>query len=168
MSEISAHDLAVGVPAGWEGRIFRRPESGEVASAAVSGPPAPMGERSFPVMQVATVPLPIDIADYGSDVVADLGGTGALIVLKEFDSAEVNELLFARLGMPDTLSTDDFSPTMLQRQLDGQAGYQVFFNQAGRAFCLYVVLGDFAQRVTVVPLVNGVLQSISIAPSPAP
>ena len=168
MSEIGAYDLAVGVPTGWEGRIFRRPEAGDAVSAAVSGPPAPMGERSFPVMQVATVPLPIDVADYGSDVVADLGPTDALIVLKEFDPAEASQPLFARLGMPRALSADDFSPSMLQRQLDGQAGLQVFFNESARAFCLYVVLGNFSRRLAVVPLINDVLGSISISPLPAP
>ncbi len=53
---------------------------------------------------------------------------------------------------------------MLQRNLEGQGGYQEFFHEAGRVFCLYVVLGDFAQRTAVVPVVNQVLATLAIQP----
>ena len=35
---------------------------------------------------------------------------------------------------------------MLRRGIPGQVGYQTFFNEAGRAFCLYVVLGNGSER----------------------
>ena len=58
---------------------------------------------------------------------------------------------------------------MLQRTLRGQAGVQRFFHEAGRAFCLYVVLGSFARRQEMVGAVNEVLASLAVggsAPTP--
>jgi hypothetical protein len=162
MPELSAFGLAVQTPGGWEGRIFRRPEAGEPAAAEVAGPSAPEGERSFPVVHVATIPLPIDAADYGSDVVEDLGRDDALIVLKEFDPASATQPLFARAGVPRALQVNDFDPATLQRSLPGLAGHQSFFHEGGRAFCLYVVLGDFTRRSVVVPRINRVLATLAI------
>jgi hypothetical protein len=164
LSELEAYDLAVVVPSGWEGRIFRRAEDGDLRASQVAGAPGPPGERSFPVVHVASIPLPIDIADYGSDVVEDLGGSDTLVVLKEFDPAEAVTALFARVGMPRPIDPEVFDPSTLQRRLDGQAGYQVFFQESGRAFCLYVVLGDYRNRNAVVPLVNAVLSTLRIGP----
>jgi len=163
MPEISAHGLHVDAPSGWEGRIFRRAEAGQV-TVEVAGAAAPTGERTFPIVHVSTVLLPIDMADYGSDVVPDLGPDDALIVLKEFDPESAAQPLFEREGMPRRLSSRDFSPATLQRRIEPQAGYQAFFQEGGRTFCLYVVLGDFERRAHTVPLVNRVLATIVIDP----
>jgi uncharacterized surface protein with fasciclin (FAS1) repeats len=69
--------------------------------------------------------------------------------------------------MPQSLAADDFSPSVLQRTIRGQAGVQQFFQDSGRAFCLYVVLGSFANRRKVVAAVNGVLASLQIDAAPA-
>jgi hypothetical protein len=53
---------------------------------------------------------------------------------------------------------------VLQRAIKGQAGAQRFFHDAGRAFCLYVVLGAFANRRTLVPAVNQVLATLTVGP----
>ena len=164
MSELEAYGLAVEVPTGWEGRVFRRAEAGQPQASNVAGAAAPPGELTFPVVHVATVPIPNDAADYGSDVVVDLGPDDAFIVLKEFDASDVAQPLFARDGMPRSLAAEDFDPAALQRQLSGQAGRQVFFHENGRAFCLYVVLGSFNRRLQVVPAVNAVLGGIRIDP----
>ena len=50
----------------------------------------------------------------------------------------------------------------MQRTLSGQSGRQIFFNESGRAFCLYVVLGSHRQREVLVPLANDVLASLAI------
>ncbi len=163
MAELVAHGLTVDTPAGWEGRVFRRAEHGQV-NVEVAGAAAPLGERSFPVVHVATIALPLDMADYGSDVVEDLGRDDALVVLKEFDPADATQPLFEREGMPRPLRPAQFSKTVLQRRLDGQSGYQEFFQEGGRAFCLYVVLGDHDRRSAVVPKVNSVLASLVIDP----
>jgi hypothetical protein len=42
---------------------------------------------------------------------------------------------------------------------------QVFFNEGGRAFCLYVVLGSFNLRHTTVARVNEVLATMTIGPA---
>jgi hypothetical protein len=178
---IDAHGLSLEPPQGWEGRIFRRAEAGELPPAGagalraagadelqastMAGAAAPEGERSFPVVHVSTLALPPDVSDYGSDVVEDLGSGDALVVLKEFDPAEAAQPLFARQGMPRALSVDDFHPDTLQRRLDDQCGYQEFFHEAERAFSLYVVLGSYAQRARMVPDVNRVLGSLQIAPT---
>jgi hypothetical protein len=70
--------------------------------------------------------------------------------------------LFAPSGLPQHLDPDAFDPATLQRRLVGQAGLQRFFTQANRAFCLYVVLGGYTNRNTVVPRVNEVLASFQI------
>jgi hypothetical protein len=66
--------------------------------------------------------------------------------------------------MPRELDAEAFSPSMLQRSLDGQGGHQTFFNESGRAFCLYVVLGSHNGRHQLVPRVNQVLAGIAIEP----
>jgi hypothetical protein len=55
-------------------------------------------------------------------------------------------------------------PEALQRILPGQAGLQRFGHEAGRALCLYVVLGGWKNRNQVVPAVNDVLASLRIDP----
>ena len=167
MSEIDAHGLAVDVPSGWEGRIFRRNAAGETRVSEVAGGNAPHGELTFPVVHVATVPLPLDAADYGSDVVSTLGPNDVLIVLKEFSPGEGSQPLFSRAGMPRSLDGEDFDPNALQRAIDGQGGRQVFFHEAGRAFCLYIVLGSYQRRYQVIGHVNDVLGTIRIDPLPA-
>jgi hypothetical protein len=174
MAELQAHGLTVSTPTGWEGRIFRRADASELRGASTDGPvdgaPAPATEIVSPVLHVATIPLASDVADYASDAVDQLGPADALVVLKEFDPSETQYPLFAASGLPRDLDPDWFGPAGLQRTLPGQAGLQLFFQEGGRAFCLYVVLGGYARRYDVVPGVNAVLATISIDPlaGPAP
>lgn len=164
MSELSGHGVTVDVPPGWDGRIFKRPEQGEVATSAAEGPPAAEGAKTHSITHVASVPLPADMADFGSDVVEDLGRHDALVVLFEYEPAAAATKLFEAQGLPRDLDPDAFSPNTLQRSLAGQAGLQLFFNEQGRAFSLYVVLGDYKRRHDVVPNVNDVLASVQIEP----
>ena len=169
MTDLSAHGISVTVPSGWEGRVFRRPAAGEVMATAADGPPAPPGEITNAVVHVSTIALPPDAGDFASGAVDRLGPDDALVVVFEYDAASVHQPLFAAVGIPRRLSPDDFSPGMLQRTLRGQAGAQRFFQEAGRAFCLYVVLGSFARRQEMVGSVNEVLASLAVggsAPTP--
>jgi uncharacterized surface protein with fasciclin (FAS1) repeats len=161
VTQLDAHGISVTVPAGWEGRVFRRPSSGEVSSAA-DGPPAPKGEITRAVVHVSTIPLPTDTGDFASSAVELLGREDALIVLFEYDPASVSEPLFAARGMPRSLRPDDFSPNVLQRAIRGQGGLQRFFQESGRAFCLYVVLGSLANRNRSVARVNEVLSTFEL------
>jgi len=161
---LSAHGLSVATPPGWEGRIFRRAGYGEAAAASDVGPAAPPGAQTFPVLHVATIPLPSNVADYASDAVEDLGPSDSIVVLKEFAPTNAGEVLFGAVGIPRSIDPDDFAPNALQRRIAGQGGYQHFFHEGERAFCLYVILGSFANRYQVVPNVDRVLASITIGP----
>jgi len=162
MTDLSAHGITVGLPTGWEGRVFRRPSAGEVSASAADGPPAPSGEVTYAVVHVATIPLPPDLGDFGSAAVPDLGPNDAFVMLVEFAPDQVTQPLFARSGVPRSLKADDFSPQVMQRRIEGQAGCQIFCNEAGRAFCLYVVIGAFRTRDRTVPRVNEVLAGLDI------
>ncbi|MGQ0805374.1 MAG: hypothetical protein ACT4PI_16115 [Actinomycetota bacterium] len=161
MGELNAHGVAVDVPSGWDGRIFRRPEHGEVSASDADGPP---GARTHSVTHISNVPLTEGVADFGSDAVERLGPDDALIVLFEYDPASSGTALFAAPGLPRALDPDAFSPNLLQRTLPNQAGAQLFFSEQGRAFSLYVVIGSHQRRHDVVPRVNSVLKTIRIEP----
>jgi hypothetical protein len=163
MTDLGAHGISVTLPSGWEGRVFRRPSSGEVGAAAADGPPAPPGETTHAVVHVATIPLPADLGDFGSAAVPDLGPLDAFVMLVEYDPSEVTQPLFAVSGVPRSLRPDDFSPAVMQRRIEGQAGCQVFCNEAGRAFCLYVVIGSFRARDKSVKRVNDVLATLGVS-----
>lgn len=163
MTELSALGVTVSLPAGWEGRIYQRPEYGDVAATA-DDPAAPEGATTHAVVHLATISLPPGVGDFASGAVEGLGPSDALIVLFEYEPASTGRSLFARKGMPRSLDPDDFSPGVLQRSLAGQAGVQIFFSERGRAYCLYVVLGAYSRRRTVVPTVNAVLASFRLGP----
>jgi hypothetical protein len=163
MTDLSAHGIEVTLPAGWEGRVFKRPGAGEIASAS-EGVPAALGETTNAVVHVATIALPLGVGDFASGAVDKLGPDDVLIVLFEYDPASATEPLFKAAGLPRSVSVDDFSPSALQRTISGQAGVQRFFHDQGRAFCLYIVLGAFARRGNIVPAVNQVLSTMTIAP----
>ena len=162
MTDLGAHGITVTLPSGWEGRVFRRPSSGEVSATATDGPAAPPGETTHAVVHIATIPLPGGLGDFGSGAVPDLGPDDAFVMLVEFDPSEVTKPLFAPSGVPRSLKPDDFSPQVMQRRIEGQAGCQVFCNEAGRAFCLYVVIGSFRNRERSVKRVNEVLATLAI------
>ncbi len=164
MTELAAHGIEVTLPAGWEGRVFKRPLAGEVGATAADGAPAAAGETTNAVVHVASIPLPVGTGDFAGGAVNDLGADDVLIVLFEYDAASATQPLFAAQGLPTSLDPDDFNPNVLQRAVRGQAGLQKFFHDQDRAFCLYVVLGAFANRRRLVPLVNQVLATMAIEP----
>jgi hypothetical protein len=174
MTDLVAHGLAVSLPSGWEGRVFRRPAAGEVYASGADGAPAPHGETTHAVMHAATIALPPGVGDFASGAVDRLGPDDALVVLFEYDAQSAEQPLFANKGIPRQLEPDAFSPNVLQRTIRGQAGAQLFFNDSARAFCLYVVLGSHANRARLVPAVNQVLATLTIdasadaKPSPRP
>ena len=164
MPELTGHGLSVDLPSGGDGRIFRRPQQGE-ASTAATGSTAPSGATTHSVVHLASVALPSTIGDFGSGAVEQLGVRDVLVVLFEYNAASAGTKLFSRRGLPRALEAGAFSPNVLQRRLRGQAGTQVFFIEAGRPFSLYVVLGSYANRTELVPMVNQVLETIRVNPS---
>jgi hypothetical protein len=152
--KIGAHGIAADLPAGWEARITRRDPAREAAGGAAGTP--------HPVAHLASFALPEDRGDYGSGAVDRMRPTDALVVLVEHDPSSVGTALFRPVGLPRDLRPTDFDPMALQRTIPGQAGVQRFFTEAGRAFCLYVVLGSHRTAAAVVPSVNAVLRTIRI------
>jgi len=167
MSALTGSGIAVDVPGGWEGRIYTRsPEPSGLRASNAIGPPepaeqAPQQETTGAVVHVASFPLPPETGDYGGGAVELMSTKDLLVVLFEHGRQSANTPLFAATSIPRVQATD-VSPVQLQRVLEGQGGVQRFFTVAGRAFCLYVVFGSFARRVRTVPVVNGILDTISI------
>jgi hypothetical protein len=148
---LAAHGLEVALPAGFEGRIFRRPGAGPGLTR--------------PVAQFATFPLPPTTADFGAGAVTLMGQGDLFAVLFEYGPESVGRALFARRGMPRSLAPGDFSTITLKRGLGGQSGTQWFFTEAGRPFTLYAVLGSHARRDALVPRLNALLAAVVIRPT---
>jgi len=150
MSTLRAAGITAALPPGWEGGIA---EAATLEDGAV--------RRS--VTHIANFPLPQHRGDYGGGAVELMGWADALVVLLEFDPSSTDQPLFSTRGLPRSLRPSDFSRDTLQRRLEGQGGTQHFFREAGRAFCLYVVLGSYVDRIDLIPGVNTVLSKISIS-----
>jgi hypothetical protein len=143
---IGGHGVGVDVPAGWDARIRRHPSEA----------------RARVVAHVASFALPATVGDFGSGAVEVMRFNDVLVALLEYTDDSVGTELFAREGMPRTLRAADFDENMLQRTIAGQSGVQRFFTEAGRAFCLYVVLGAHVNRHRAVAAVNDLLSGIEI------
>ena len=168
MSQLAGSGIAVDVPAGWEGRIYTRPPESEGGRAAAALSPQtaanatpPLVETTAAVLHVASFPLPPETGDFGGGAVELMTSKDLLVVLFEHGRESANTPLFAATSMP-RLKAADISTTQLQRALEGQGGVQRFFTLAGRAFCLYVVFGSHARRVRTIPVVNGILDTLTI------
>ena len=147
---LAGEGISVDLPPGWEGAIYRRQSE--------------VGEEPHPVVHVATFPLPVDRGDFGNGAVNLMGSDDVLIVILEYDSASAGTALFGRAGAPRQLTGADFSPHTLQRLIPGQAGVQRFFTDAGRACCLYVVIGAHRRGARLAADASAVLQSVRIEP----
>lgn len=104
-----------------------------------------LGLRPQALVHAATVPLPRDRGDFGSDVVMTLGPDDLFFTLFEYDEASVGSALFAARGKP-RIRPSDFDPASMQRVRPGCSGGQWFFTEAGRAWQLFGVLGSHARR----------------------
>jgi hypothetical protein len=151
---LRAHGIAASLPAGFEGRIVIRPAIGR--------------EVPYPVANFATFALPADIGDFGSGAVNLMGTSDIFATLFEYGPESLGQPLFARQGIPQSLSVDDFRPYVLRRGMNGQSGSQWFFTEAGRPFTLYVVLGSHVQRSQLIPRVNDLIGNLSVDPNAVP
>ena len=151
MAVLTAHGIDAPLPAGFEGRIFVRQSVGQ--------------EMTYPVAHFATFALPAEVGDFGGGAVNLMGSSDIFASLFEYGPESIGRRLFARQGMPRTLATTDFRPTVLRRGLGGQSGTQWFFTEAGRPFTLYAVLGSHALRNTLVPRVNQLIAGLAVSPT---
>ncbi len=158
MNSLTADGLTIALPQGWEGEIFNR---APIVDGRELGGPSGDVEVARNVVHLANFALPAERGDFGSGAVELMNSGALLVILFEHGPESVDMPLFARSGVPQ-LTPDEFHPQQMQRTLQGQSGRQIFFNAAGRAFCLYVVLGSHRQRNVLVPLVNEVLANLDI------
>ena len=163
--KLAAHGLTATLPAGWEGTITAAQEPQIRAQTLTEDGEAGVRPSTAPlVAQFATFPLPATRDDFGGDAVAAMGPDDVLIALLEYGSEEVSSALFSDVGLPRRLDPRAFSPRMLHRRIAGHAGLQLFFNDTGRAFCLYVVIGDADDTHRLVRRAEQVLASVTIDP----
>jgi len=168
---LAASGLQVDLPPGWEGQIRPSGHTGSSAApstraasfgADVDGDGDGDGNGEPMVLHAGSFALPAQRGDYGSGAVEVMGGSDILICLLEHERAAAGDALFARDGFP-SLTPDLFSPQTMQRAIPGMAGAQVFFQRAGRPFCLYVVIGSWRTRNPLVRTADRVASSIQIA-----
>lgn len=152
--KLSAHGMAIDAPAGWEVRIARRLADGQ----------AP-GAQPRPMLHASTVALPEERGDFGGGVTPLLTPEDVFVSLFEYEPQACSAALFASRQRPRPAAAD-FAPQRLQRSIRGQSGRQWFFQEAGRAFCLYVVLGSHARRAELVRRLEAVLSTLVIEPGP--
>ena len=148
MEKLTRAGIEIELPEGWDGRIYRR----ETADDDVT-------RRA---LQAANFALPSNVGDYAVGAIERMEAGDVLVVLLEFDPDNAGQGLFANEGLPTVLGADDFSPTAMPRAIPGRTGAQWFFSVAGRAFCLYVVLGSHRERAAVLPLANAVVRTIKV------
>jgi hypothetical protein len=160
MPDLRAHGIGVGLPAGWDGRIsVRRDGAPDLAISATGTRVGALVSR--PVMHLANFGLPNDRGDFGSGAVELMGDGDVFVVLFEHEPEATATALFRSVGMP-TPQPGEFDPYNCRRGIPGQSAYQAFFQDSGRAFCLYVVLGSHAHRHRLVPQVNRVLAGVRL------
>lgn len=145
---ISSAGLSIAPPTGWEASIYRRP--------------AMPGEVTHPVVHAATVPLLSGRGDYGGGLVETLGAEDVFVGILEFGPEAAGTPLFSRIQAVPGLTPDVYRPRQLQRTIQGQAGVQRFFSVAGRAFCLYSVIGSVAHRVALTDRANQLIGSFQV------
>jgi len=166
VAELRAHGIGVGLPAGWDARITVRHDGAPQVAIAASGTKV-ANLQARPVMHLANFGLPNDRGDFGSGAVELMGDHDVFVVLFEHEPAATRTALFASQGLPRTLALTDFDPYNCRRGIPGQSAYQAFFQESGRAFCLYVVIGSHPHRARLVPIVNKVLASVQLDTAPA-
>lgn len=171
---LTGHGIAAGLPRGWEGAIVTASPVDVRQSRFYSlrddrWPPTATASavESLPVLHLANFALPGARGDFGSGAVEVMGPADAFVSLLEYGRENVGTALFERVGIPGPLRPEDVHPRALQRALAGQAGYQQFFTEAGRAFCVYVVIGDRNHIPQRIAEVNAVLAAIEIEPRPS-
>lgn len=163
MASVGAHGITLALPAGWDARIEVRNDGVTQAAITASGAPV-TALRSRPVAHLANFGLPAARGDFGSGAVELMGDRDVFVVLFEHEPAATQTALFRTHGLPRSLTLRDFEPATLRRGIAGQSAHQAFFQEQGRAFCLYVVLGSHARRARLVPLVNRVLATVQLGP----
>ena len=158
MTELSGSGISVDLPAGWGGQI--RAESVKQLTPAGADPPVVV--RAPTVVHIGNFPLPVDRGEFGAGVVEVMQTQDVFMVLFEYESSSAGTGLFRYRGSPGPVTAGDFDQNQLQRGIPGQSGLQLFFSEAGRAFCWYVVVASHLDRADAMPFINHVLRSLVV------
>jgi hypothetical protein len=143
---LAAFRVALELPSGWEGRIYRR-------------------DGGRPIIHAANFALPPDDGDFATGATERMPRDGVVLVLAEYEPALAGTALFAAPG-PPRIDSADLSPASMLRRLPGQAGVQRFFSQAGRAFSAYLVIGSASRARELVPTAGAVLATMTVERTP--
>jgi hypothetical protein len=146
---VAAHGLSLDAPSGWDVRIYKRV-------------PDEAPETTHPVMHAGNFALPEDRGDYGSGAVEIMGPGHVFVALLEFHPESAATTVFATRGLALPLAPREFDPQRMQRTIAGQSGLQRFFQVDGRAFCLYVVIGNHLQRVALAAVATDAVRSLLV------
>lgn len=152
---IEAHGIAVELPRGWSGRIFR-----------VGGGGATLHAGNFTTT--------LDDSSFGDASTGAIPAGGAFLALTEYlpgAGLEPGAGLFAPRRIPRPLDPASFSHRKLAHARPGQLATQHFFTASRRPLCLYVVIAAEPSRVgrrAQLEAVNRVLASVRVTPAPAP
>jgi hypothetical protein len=146
-SVVAGHGIVATPSRGWDIRIFRRR--------------AEAPETTHAVLHAATFAMPSIVGDYGDGAVQRMSPEDVFVALCEFHPSSTSAALFAA-PRPGPLAAGDFSRTALQHAVGGQAGLQRFFSERGRAWCLYVVIGSYDDRVRLTPIANDLIAGIEV------
>lgn len=165
--KLQSHGIETDLPGGWEGRITVRSSPtalNDSIRADQAGPVGNPGETAWPVAHLGNFPLPEDRGDFGSGAVDVMTEQDVLVVLAEYGPECAGTALFRRKGIPTDLSPNMFAANALQRAIPDQAGCQVFFTVANRAFCCYTVLGRQSNAARLLPQALATLSATRISP----
>lgn len=143
------YGLSARTEPGWTTRVYQR-------AAELDG------EVTRPVLHACTRELPPGRGDLGGGVPALLGVDDVFVSLVDFGPEVAGEGLFAPSGRP-RLAPSQFSPDRLQQVVPGRSAAQHFFTEAGRGFCLFVILGSHARRMALVPRAHRMVAGITVS-----
>lgn len=151
MSRIDYAGISFDLPAGWE-----------VNASGGSFRLLPGGAREPTVLHIGSFPLPTERSSFGGNAVLRMGNDDVFMVLFEYGPESAGSAPFTSRRIPRPLDWRQFDRNALQRNVPGHSGLQQFFTVAGRALCLYVVLGSHIDRVDLVPKANAILDTLEI------
>jgi hypothetical protein len=162
---IAAEDVGIELPAGWDGRVRRRPRNElPVGDVAIELLGTPLREHLV-TAHAANFALPADDGDFGTGATSAMPRRGVFTSLVEFQPGGglvPGVGLYAAAGIPGPLAPRDFDSSSMLRALPGQAGVQRFFTAAGRPFCLYAVVGSHRDAPVLIPQINALLAAVQI------
>ena len=107
----------------------------------------------------------MDDGDFGSRAVGRMTDGGIFIALTEYRPELAGKPLFSGPGLPLAVGDSELNPLALQRALPGQSGVQRFFTEAGRPFCLYLVVGSWPNPWKLLRQANRVLRTLAVTPA---